>query len=189
VWASTQKDSFGVVASAMNAFEQEARGDDDDVDHGEFPGQPKLREVGVDKASDYLVMIIAQTLSASPGLRIRHSKSPSHGGRYTSWMPHFSASTGHRSWTHYSRMNGFVAVADGATENRYFFNSNAKLIVNGTFPEEWMDDGLIPKDHPIAYFLPRFDRSDLIVGFVLDDTPHLVKQVVNALERTDFPTS
>jgi hypothetical protein len=182
-------DSFHVVASVMKAFEQEVTGDDDDVDHGEFLGQPKLLEAGVEKAGDYLVMI-AQTLSASPDKAFKFT--------VARWALHkLDATFLSEQWPQMVdtlHMNGFVAVADGAdgaAENRSFFKSNATLtvadlIVHGTFPEEWMDDDLIPKDHPIAYYHPRFDKSDFIIGFVLGDMPHTGKKIVNALERTDL---
>jgi hypothetical protein len=191
-------ESIDVLKSALKAMEQEVSGDDDDdggSGGGETFGLPALTkklEDGVEKAGDYLVMI-AQTLSASPHKAFKFT--------VARWALHkLDAAFLTEHWPQMVDalyQSGFIAVADGAdgaTENRSFFKSNATLTVadlieTGTFPAEWKEDALIPKDHPIAYFHPRFDRSKLIIGFCLGDMPHLIKKIVNALERTDFPTS
>jgi hypothetical protein len=41
------------------------------------------------------------------------------------------------------------------------------IIENGTLPEEWKSDDLIQKYHPVAYKDPRFDKSALIMRFLI----------------------
>jgi hypothetical protein len=83
--------------------------------------------------------------------------------------------------------HGFVVTAisgDGASENRVMFLDFATLTVDdliclGVFPSEWIEDPLIPKDLPVAFWNLFYEEGTVLV-FIQSDMPHCVNKIVNA---------
>lgn len=92
---------------------------------------------------------------------------------------------------------GLVVVQhgyDGASENRTAVQGFANLTVqdlidHGSFPKDWESKPNIPLKMKIAYWHPCFEKKDNIIIFLHSDMPHLIKKIVNALERTDQESS
>jgi hypothetical protein len=87
---------------------------------------------------------------------------------------------------------GFIGVAcamDGAVENRTWAkwkvtHSIDDLVNLGMCPEQWKLDPSIPSDKKIAFLHPCFDPEDKVFVVIHPDMPHLIKKIVNALEKS-----
>jgi len=91
-------------------------------------------------------------------------------------------------------MHGFVGVAigmDGASENRSWLHSVLTHTVKDLFdlgycPVTWTIDPFLPSDIKIAFLHPCFDKKEHVFVVASPDMPHLVKKVVNAMEKSSL---